>query len=92
MSLEKIVETDVLVIGGGIAGCFAAIKVREQGLNVTIVDKGYAGKTGATAAALLRCKEKVFSFSEAASLLFIYSQYNRTIWKEARQRWVKQLL
>ncbi len=51
MSLENVVETDVLVIGGGIAGCFAAIKAREQGLNVTIVDKGYAGKSGSSIAA-----------------------------------------
>jgi len=45
---EKMVTTDVLVIGGGIAGCFAAIKAREKGLNVTLVDMGYAGYTGAT--------------------------------------------
>ena len=51
MSLENLIETDVLVIGGGIAGCFAAIKAREQGLNVTIVDKAYAGKSGASVAA-----------------------------------------
>ena len=51
MSLENVVETDVLVIGGGIAGCFAAIKAREQGLIVTIVDKAYAGKSGASIAA-----------------------------------------
>jgi succinate dehydrogenase/fumarate reductase flavoprotein subunit len=45
---ENLVETDVLVIGGGTAGCFAAIKAREQGLDVTIIDKGYAGKSGAS--------------------------------------------
>ena len=48
MPKEHIIETDVLVIGGGVAGCFAAIKAREQGLDVTIVDKGYAGKSGAS--------------------------------------------
>jgi succinate dehydrogenase/fumarate reductase flavoprotein subunit len=46
MSLEKVIETDVLVIGGGIAGFFAAIKAREQGVDVILVDKGYAGKSG----------------------------------------------
>jgi succinate dehydrogenase/fumarate reductase flavoprotein subunit len=51
MPLERVVETDVLVIGGGIAGCFAAIKAREQGFDVTIVDKAYAGKSGASIAA-----------------------------------------
>ncbi len=48
MSLEHVVETDVLVIGGGIAGCFAAIKAKEQGVDVTLVDKGYVGKSGQT--------------------------------------------
>jgi succinate dehydrogenase/fumarate reductase flavoprotein subunit len=48
MSLQTVVETDVLVIGGGIAGCFAAIKARDQGLDVMIVDKAYAGKSGAS--------------------------------------------
>ena len=47
MPLQNEITTDVLVIGGGIAGCFAAIKAREQGLNVTLTDKGYAGKAGA---------------------------------------------
>jgi succinate dehydrogenase/fumarate reductase flavoprotein subunit len=52
MSLENVVETDVLVIGGGIAGCFAAIKARDQGLDVTIVDKAYASKAGGTVLAM----------------------------------------
>jgi succinate dehydrogenase/fumarate reductase flavoprotein subunit len=51
MSIENVIETDVLVIGGGIAGCFAAVKAREQGLDVILVDKGYVGKSGATAGA-----------------------------------------
>jgi succinate dehydrogenase/fumarate reductase flavoprotein subunit len=48
MSIENVVETDVLVIGGGIAGCFAAIKAKEQGADVTLTDKGYVGKSGET--------------------------------------------
>ena len=43
---ENRLEADVLVIGGGIAGCFAAIKAREQGAEVILVDKGFAGKSG----------------------------------------------
>jgi succinate dehydrogenase/fumarate reductase flavoprotein subunit len=46
--MEKHIDTDVLVIGGGMAGCFAAIKARELGLNVTLTDKSYTGKAGAT--------------------------------------------
>ena len=48
MSLGNVVETDVLVIGGGIAGCFAAIKAKEQEVDVFLVDKGYVSKSGET--------------------------------------------
>jgi succinate dehydrogenase/fumarate reductase flavoprotein subunit len=41
-------STDVLVIGGGMAGTFAAIAARAQGLNVTLVDKGTVGRSGST--------------------------------------------
>lgn len=38
---------DVLVIGGGPAGCFAAIKAKEAGADsVVLVDKGWVGKSG----------------------------------------------
>lgn len=44
--MDKIIKTDVLVVGAGQAGLFAAIKAAEQGADVTLVDKGYAGKAG----------------------------------------------
>jgi succinate dehydrogenase/fumarate reductase flavoprotein subunit len=40
-------RSDVLVIGGSIAGLFAAIKASEEGASVTLVDKGYIGRSGA---------------------------------------------
>ena len=40
LMVDHVVETDVLVVGGGMAGCFAAIKAKEQGVDVTLVDKG----------------------------------------------------
>jgi succinate dehydrogenase/fumarate reductase flavoprotein subunit len=46
--VEYVVETDVLVVGGGMAGCFAAIKAKEKGVDVALVDKGYVGKSGQT--------------------------------------------
>ena len=49
MSLDRVVETDVLVIGGGLAGFFAGIRAKELGVDVTIVDKAYAGKSGGAA-------------------------------------------
>ncbi|MBI4322013.1 MAG: FAD-binding protein [Chloroflexi bacterium] len=45
---DDVFETDLLVVGGGVAGLFAGIKAREQnpGLNVLLVDKGYPGASG----------------------------------------------
>jgi succinate dehydrogenase/fumarate reductase flavoprotein subunit len=42
------IETDVLVIGGGFAGCFAAIKAVEAGASVVMAVKGRAGRSGLT--------------------------------------------
>ena len=46
--LRRLFEADVLVVGGGLAGCTAAIKAREAGVSVILVDKGYVGKSGQT--------------------------------------------
>ena len=40
------IETDVLVIGGGLAGLWAAIRAREQGKRVLVVEKGFSGAAG----------------------------------------------
>jgi succinate dehydrogenase/fumarate reductase flavoprotein subunit len=36
---DKVIETDVLVIGGGIAGCPTAAKAADHGLKVTLIEK-----------------------------------------------------
>ncbi|OBG84142.1 pyridine nucleotide-disulfide oxidoreductase [Mycobacterium sp. E802] len=43
-------STDVLVIGGGPAATWAAVSAAESGVRVILVDKGYCGTSGATAA------------------------------------------
>lgn len=43
---EREVYTDVLVLGGGIAGCWAAIAAARHGANVTLVDKGCTIRSG----------------------------------------------
>jgi succinate dehydrogenase/fumarate reductase flavoprotein subunit len=43
------VAADVLVIGGGPAGAWAAIHAASTGAKVILVDKGYCGTSGATA-------------------------------------------
>jgi succinate dehydrogenase/fumarate reductase flavoprotein subunit len=44
-SMEVHDVVDVLVVGGGLAGCWAAIAARDLGADVTVVDKGFVGKT-----------------------------------------------
>ncbi|MGF9693751.1 MULTISPECIES: FAD-dependent oxidoreductase [unclassified Rhizobium] len=48
--LTDTIEADVLVIGGGPAGCWAAWNAVSRGLDVVLLDKGYVGTSGATAA------------------------------------------
>lgn len=43
---ETEVEADVLVLGGGIAGCWAAISAARKGMNVVMVEKGATLKSG----------------------------------------------
>ena len=45
------IETDVLVAGGGPAGAWAALRAADAGADVVLVDKGWCGASGATAAA-----------------------------------------
>jgi succinate dehydrogenase/fumarate reductase flavoprotein subunit len=42
-------ESDVLVIGGGMAAAWAAIGAARAGASVILVDKGYVGTSGVTA-------------------------------------------
>ncbi|QCI63860.1 FAD-dependent oxidoreductase [Phreatobacter stygius] len=44
-------DADVLVIGGGMAGAWAAAAAAAEGAAVVLVDKGYCGTSGVTAAA-----------------------------------------
>jgi len=44
-------NTDVLVIGGGMAGAWAALAAARDGARVVLVDKGYCGTSGVTATA-----------------------------------------
>lgn len=43
---ENRVTVDVLVVGGGIAGCHAAINAARKGLKVAVVDKGPIVRSG----------------------------------------------
>lgn len=44
---EEIITSDVLVLGGGLAGCYAAIAAARKGQSVAVVEKGAAERSGA---------------------------------------------
>lgn len=44
--LGKVIETDILILGSGAAGCGAAIGAREQGARAVLVDKGKVESSG----------------------------------------------
>jgi len=49
---ENEISADVLVLGGGPAGCFAAITAAKKGLKVVLVDKAAVIRSGAAGAGL----------------------------------------
>jgi succinate dehydrogenase/fumarate reductase flavoprotein subunit len=44
-------DADVLVIGGGLAGAWAAVAAAREGARVVLAEKGYCGTSGVTATA-----------------------------------------
>ena len=44
-------RSDVLIVGGGLAGSWAAVAAAEAGAKVVLVDKGYCGASGVAATA-----------------------------------------
>jgi succinate dehydrogenase / fumarate reductase flavoprotein subunit len=44
----QILSTDVAIIGGGAAGCYAALDLRKRGIEPLIICKGLVGKSGAS--------------------------------------------
>lgn len=48
---DEQLEADVLIIGGSVSGCWAALKARQQGARVIIAEKDFVGKAGVVAQA-----------------------------------------
>jgi adenylylsulfate reductase, subunit A len=50
----EVIDTDLLIVGGGNAGCFAAIEAKKLApeLKVTIMEKAHISRSGATAAGM----------------------------------------
>ena len=45
-SSDMYIRTDVLILGGGLAGCLAAIKAAEAGAEVVVFDKAHIRRSG----------------------------------------------
>jgi succinate dehydrogenase/fumarate reductase flavoprotein subunit len=45
---QREISSDVLVLGGGVAGCWAAIAAAKKGVKVTLVEKGATIRSGAS--------------------------------------------
>ena len=50
----KIIDSDILIIGGGTAGCYAAVEAKEKdpSLKVAILEKGHIERSGCLAAGM----------------------------------------
>ncbi len=59
-------ETDVLVIGGGMAALFAAVKAHDAGAKVAMVSKGRLGSSGLTPFA-----KGIFSYDKSNAVMSI---------------------
>lgn len=44
----RVMTADVAVVGGGAAGCYAALNLQKSGINPLIICKGLVGKSGAS--------------------------------------------
>ncbi len=51
----RILDTDVLVVGGGLAGCMAAIRASELGVSVVLAEKGNTRRSGCATTGVDHC-------------------------------------
>ncbi|MBN2286307.1 MAG: FAD-binding protein [Tissierellales bacterium] len=56
----RVVDTDVLVVGGGLSGIIAALEAKKENIDVTIVSKSITGRSGNTlvTGAAMACVKK----------------------------------
>jgi succinate dehydrogenase/fumarate reductase flavoprotein subunit len=45
--IEEVIDTDILILGGGVAGCMAAFSAADRGQKVVIIEKGATKMSGA---------------------------------------------
>ncbi|MBW1914143.1 MAG: FAD-binding protein [Deltaproteobacteria bacterium] len=90
---DKVIGTDVFIVGGGMAGCRSAAKAKEYGLDVTIAEKAHTYRSGSAAAGLDHQNElqmfPVTDFKDDRITLLDYlrSMENRNMVVQGFGRW-----
>lgn len=82
-------QTDVLVVGGGMAGLFSAVKAHDNGAKTMIVSKGRLGSSGLTPFA-----KGIFSYDEKKEKLSpdeFADKVNRSAQGSSNKAYTKQL-
>lgn len=73
LNAPTLVETDVLIVGGGVAGCLAALAARERGADVVVCDKGgrlaWSGSVGGGVDQFLAVLETAEEWDQPAFLM-----------------------
>src|SRR5262245_10557607 len=95
----RVLSADVAVIGGGAAGCYAALNLKRQGIEPLIICKGLVGKSGASifAGNLVLAGRLVGNGAEQArnTAEFLIKYHNQFLidqdWAQRCGRWIESV-
>jgi succinate dehydrogenase flavoprotein subunit len=95
----RVQSTDVVVVGGGAAGCYAALNLHRHGVKPLIVCKGLVGKSGASifAGNLVLAGRALGNTEEHArnTAEFLIKYHNQFLidqhWARACGRWIENV-
>lgn len=79
--------SDVVIVGGGLIGCLTGLRLRDEGITVTIIERGVAGAEASSAAAgILAAQAESPVFSPLFALAIESRDRYRALADELQQR------